>query len=231
MALSQIVKVIMWFRKILFSLSFLCALMISTPAQTSEKLLTGPSYQLHPGDVIEVQYRLTPEFNQVVTLQPDGYITLSIAGAMRVGELTLEQAQQLIINKSSARLKDPEVTLLLKEFQKPYFVIAGEVGQPGRIELREKVTALQAILLAGGFKETAQAAQILLFRKINSDEAEIIVVDLKKLKRTDDLSHDVMLKSGDMLLVPANTITKVSRFIKLVNLGLFFNPFDLVRPR
>ncbi len=218
-------------RKMLFSWCFLGLLLLSAHAQTSEKLLTGPSYQLHPGDVIEVQYRLTPEFNQTVTVQGDGYITLSLAGSMRVSELTLAQAQELIVKKSSARLKDPEVTLLLKEFQKPYFVVAGEVAQPGKLELREKVTALQAILLAGGFKETARSSQILLFRKINSDEAEIIVVDLKKLKRTDDLSHDVMLKSGDMLLVPANTITKISRFIKLVNLGLFFNPFDLVRPR
>ena len=218
-------------RKFLFTLSFCCALMAVSLAQTPEKLLTGPTYQLHPGDVIEVQYRLTPEFNQTVTVQPDGYITLSIAGSMRVDELTLEQAQELITKKSSVRLKDPEITLLLKEFQKPYFVVAGEVTTPGKIELREKVTALQAVLLAGGFKESARASQILLFRKINSDEAEIIVVDLKKLKQTNDLSHDVMLKPGDMLLVPTNTVTKISRFVKLVNLGLFFNPFDLVRPR
>ncbi|MBL8208034.1 MAG: polysaccharide biosynthesis/export family protein [Blastocatellia bacterium] len=218
-------------RILLFPLWLLCLLTLAVHAQTPEILLTGPSYQLHPGDVIEVQYRLTPEFNQTVTVQPDGYVTLSLAGALRIGELTLTQAQQLIITKSSTRLKDPEVTLLLKEFQKPYFVVAGEVAQPGKIELREKVTALQAILLAGGFKESARSSQILLFRKVNSDEAEVIVVDLKKLKRTDDLSHDVMLKPGDMLLVPTNTVTKVGRFIKLVNLGLFFNPFDLVRPR
>lgn len=221
----------MWLRKVLLSLSFLCSFVAVAVAQSSGKLLTGPSYQLHPGDVIEVQYRLTPEFNQTATVQPDGYITLSLAGAIRVGELTLTQAQQLIITKSSTRLKDPEVTLLLREFQKPYFVVAGEVAQPGKIELREKVTALQAILLAGGFKESARSSQILLFRKVNSDEAEVIVVDLKKLKHTDDLSHDVMLKAGDMLLVPTNTVTKIGRFVKLVNLGLFFNPLDFVRSR
>jgi polysaccharide biosynthesis/export protein len=231
MAVSQTIEVLLMLRKFLYLPCFLCAFAAVTFAQSPEKLLIGPTYQLHPGDMIEVQYRLTPEFNQTVTVQPDGYITLSLAGSMRVSELTLEQAQTLIINKSNARLKDPEVTLLLKEFQKPYFVVAGEVGQPGKIELREKVTALQAILLAGGFKETARSSQILLFRKINSDEAEIIIVDLKKLKQSSDLHHDVLLKSGDMLLVPANTVTKISRFIKLVNLGLFFNPFDLVRPR
>jgi polysaccharide export outer membrane protein len=216
-------------RKILFAFGFLSALVVVASAQTSEKLLTGPTYQLHPGDVIEVQYRLTPEFNQTVTVQPDGYITLSIAGSMRVGELTLEQAQELITKKSSVRLKDPEITLLLKEFQKPYFVVAGEVTTPGKIELREKITALQAILLAGGFKESARTSQILLFRKINSDEAEVISLDLKKMKRTNDLSHNVLLKPGDMLLVPTNTMTKVARFVRLANLGLFFNPLDLAR--
>lgn len=216
-------------RKFLFTLSFCCVLTAVAFAQTPEKLLTGPTYQLHPGDVIEVQYRLTPEFNQTVTVQPDGYITLSIAGSMRVGELTLEQAQELILKKSSVRLKDPEVTLVLKEFQKPYFVVAGEVTTPGKIELREKITALQAILLAGGFKDSARTSQILLFRKVNSDEAEVISLDLKKIKRTNDLRHNVLLKPGDMLLVSTNTMTKIGRFVRLANLGLFFNPLDLAR--
>src|SRR5258706_10248098 len=120
-------------------------------------------YALHPGDVLEIQYRYTPEFNQTVTVQPDGYISLAVGGDLKVGGRTLQQLRNLILAKARLRLESPELTLVLKEFQKPYIMVAGEVNQPGRIELREKLTAIQAVLLAGGMKETAKLWQILIF--------------------------------------------------------------------
>jgi len=211
--------------------AWLLATLCSTAQAQAPKLstFTNPRYLLNPGDVVEVQYRYTPEFNQTVTIQPDGFVTLEIVGEIKISELTLEQVRTIIRGKASSRLKDPEVMLVLKEFQKPYFVVAGEVAQPGKIEMREKMTALQAIMLAGGFKDTAKSSQILLFRKVNSDVAEVKVVDLKKIKRTTDLERDLTLQPGDMLFVPENTITKISRYMKLANLGLYFNPLDVLR--
>jgi len=108
-------------------------------------------------------------------------------------------------------------------------VVAGEVVQPGKFEIRENVTALQAIILAGGFKDSAKSSQIILFRKINSEMAEVKVINLKKIKRTSDLEKDLALQAGDMLMVPQNTITKIERYMKLANIGLFFNPLQLLR--
>ena len=182
-------------------------------------------YTLNPGDVVEVQYRYTPEYNQTVTIQPDGYVSLEIVGDVKIGGLTLAQVRTTIIKKASVRLNDPEVTLLLKEFQKPYFVVAGEVAQPGKFEMRENITALQAIILAGGFKDSAKSSQIILFRKINSEMAEVKVINLKKIKRTTDLEKDLALQAGDMLVVPQNTITKIERYVRLASLGTFLlNP-------
>ena len=216
--------------RFVFQIVCLClALCATTPAQKPPSLTPGSDYLILPGDVIEVQYRYTPEFNQTVTVQPDGYITLPIVGSVKVSEMTLEQARQLILKRAGERLQEPEATVTLKEFQKPYFVVAGEVAQPGRMEMREKLTALQAVMLAGGFKDSAQRSQILVFRRINSDEAEVRTLNLNKIKTTSDLSHDLMLKPGDMLLVPQNRLTKIGRVIKVANLGLFFNPLDIVR--
>src|SRR2546421_11710593 len=104
--------------------------------QTPPRLTTviEERYRLQPGDVLEVQYRYSPEFNQTITIQPDGYVSLEIGGDVKVGGLTVEQARQAILRRASQRLQDPEATLILKEFQKPYFVVAGEVAQPGKIE-------------------------------------------------------------------------------------------------
>src|SRR5437016_7624874 len=159
--------------------------------------VTEERYRLQPGDVLEIQYRYSPEFNQTVTVQPDGYITLEVGGDLKVAGMTVDQMRQAILKKASTRLQDPIATVILKEFQKPYFVVAGEVVQPGKIEMRERVTAIQAIMLAGGMKESAKSSQVVVFRKINSDIAEVKLLNLKTIRRTSDLENDLTLQPGE----------------------------------
>src|SRR5208282_37084 len=107
---------------------------------------------------------------QTVTVQPDGFVTLQIVGDLKLQGLTLEQLTAAILEKAAQRLNDPEVTIVLRYFEKPYFVVGGEVGAPGRFEMRGAVTALQAIQMAGGFKTaSAKYSQVLLFRRIGPD--------------------------------------------------------------
>ena len=196
-------------------------------AQAQAPLLTTPRenrYTLQPGDVFDVQYRYTPEFNQTVTVQPDGYVSLEVGGDVKVGGRTLQEVRNLILAKARIRLQSPEVIIVLKEFQKPYVVVAGEVNQPGRLELREKLTAIQAVLLAGGLKETAKSSQILIFRKLNGDTAEVKVLNFKTLKRTSDLENDLTLQAGDMIMVPRNRISKIERYIRYASMAAFFAP-------
>ncbi len=189
------------------------------------KIPDGNRYRLNPGDVVEIIYRYTPEFNQTVTIQPDGFVMLQIVGELKIGGLTAEEARLKVLENAVKRLKEPEVNLLLKEFQKPFFVVSGEVVQPGKFELNQNYTALQAVLLAGGFKDSAKSSQILVFRRINSDTAEIKLLNLKGIKKTGDLENDFALEPGDMLLVPRNTITKVERYVKFANLASVFRMF------
>ncbi|MDQ2937451.1 MAG: polysaccharide export protein [Acidobacteriota bacterium] len=181
-------------------------------------------YVLHPGDILDIQYRYTPEFNQTVSVQPDGYISLEIGGDLKVAGRTLEQVRSGILTKARTRLESPELTVILKEFQKPYVVVAGEVTQPGKFELRERLTAIQAVLLAGGFKDSAKSSQILVFRKLNADVAEVRSLNFKTLKRTSDLENDLTLQPGDMILVPRNRISKIERYVRLASLAAFLSP-------
>src|SRR5712671_6954569 len=152
-------------KRCFLSLALLSVLAVPLVAQAQDRrpprltTVTEQRYRLQPGDVFEVQFRYSPEFNQTVTVQPDGYVSLEVGGDLKVAGLTIEQARLAILKKASARLQDPVATIVLKEFQKPYFVIAGEVSLPGKIEMRERVTALQAIMLAGGTKEGARSSQ------------------------------------------------------------------------
>ncbi len=181
-------------------------------------------YTLNPGDVLDIQYRYTPEFNQTVTIQPDGFISLEIGGDMKVSGRNLAQVRALILMKARERLASPELNVILKEFQKPFVVVAGEVAQPGRIEVRDKMTAIQAVMMAGGFKESAKSSQILVYRKLNSNTAEVRMLNFKTLKRTSDLENDLTLQPGDMIMVPRDRLSKVERYVRLATVASIFNP-------
>ena len=184
-----------------------------------------PRYRLQPNDVIEIQYRYTPEYNQTASVQPDGFVTLQLVGDVKLDGLTLDQARASILKLASARLHDPEIFILLKDYEKPHFVVGGEVASPGRFELRGHVTAVEAIAIAGGFKAaSAKHSQVILFRRIDAENGETRTLDLKKIMYKPMLEEDVTLRPGDMLLVPQNRISKIERIIKWANIGVYWSP-------
>jgi polysaccharide export outer membrane protein len=178
-------------------------------------------YRIQPNDVIEVQFRYTPEYNLTATVQPDGYITSQIAGQVKVGGLTLSEAEALISQTASARLKDPEVTVVPKDFVKPRFVVAGEVNHPGPQELRGDIGIIEAIAMGGGFKESAQRSQVVLVRKMDSEYAQVRVFDLKKLMRPENIREQVKIQPDDLIVVPQNRISRLEPVIRIASLGLY----------
>ncbi len=212
------------------------ALLTATNAQTEpatdidspRPVLREPDdrrYKLNAGDIVDVLYRYTPEFNQTVTVLPDGYVVLQIAGEVKLEGLSLADAKSAILKRSTERLKDPEITLLLKYFQKPYYVVAGEVNKPGRFEMDEPITALQSVMLAGGFNDKAKTSRVIIFRKINKDFARVTILDLKDIKKTSDLENDLNLDSGDIVFIPRNNFSKFEKFVRLTSIASILNPF------
>ncbi|MGC2098411.1 MAG: polysaccharide biosynthesis/export family protein, partial [Candidatus Sulfotelmatobacter sp.] len=111
-----------------------------------------PRYKLEFGDQFDVSFELSPEFNQNVTVQPDGYITLRGAGDVHVAGQTVPQLTETLKQAYSKILKDPVISVVLKDFEKPYFIADGQVGKPGKYELRGETTLTQGIAIAGGFQ-------------------------------------------------------------------------------
>jgi polysaccharide export outer membrane protein len=203
----------------------LCSSLVLASAQPEDDLAGRDArYCLQAGDVLEVNYRYTPEFNQTVSVQPDGFVSLNLVGNLKLGGLTLDAAKTLLFEKSSARLRDPEIALILKEYVKPHFVVAGEVAAPGRFELRGAVTALEAVAMAGGLKNTAKHSQAILYRKMNPDTAEAKLINLKQIATLTGMREDFELRPGDLLLIPQSRIGKIERFVKWGSFGLYANP-------
>jgi polysaccharide biosynthesis/export protein len=182
-------------------------------------------YVLHVGDVLDIHYRLSPENDQTVTIEPDGHAVLYIAGDLKLAGLTLNQARAQILLAVSKTLNGAELNVILKDFQHPYVVVSGEVQNPGKFEMREDMTALQAIELAGGPRRTASKSRVILFRHLNDQRRrEIVELDLSHMKKTSDLSRDQMLASGDMLYLTTSHISELETLLRTLNFGVFFNP-------
>lgn len=196
-----------------------------TPGTERQPLPTTDSYYtLEPGDTLTVTFRFTPEFNDEVTIGPDGRASLKSVGDVKLAGMTLPEVQQMIVRGSSDKLVNPEVTVGLKDFQRPFVVVAGEVQTPGKFELRKPTTVLQAILMAGGPKDDGAMGHVILFRKLNSEYAEVHVLQLGKYDARVRAKNDLVLQPDDMILVRHDLISKIDRIVKLVNLGIYLNP-------
>jgi len=110
------------------------------------------------------------------------------------------------------------------DFEKPYFIVGGEVGHPGKFELRGDTTTTQAVAIAGGFTESAKHSQVWLFRRVSNDWVETQRLDLKKMLKNGNLQEDAHLRPGDMLYVPKNALSKMKHFIPVTTLGTYLNP-------
>ena len=183
-----------------------------------------PRYRLRPGDVLELNFLFSPEFNQSLVIQPDGYVNLRGIPDLRVQDKTVPEVVEILQAAYSKILRDPAITVELKEFEKPYFVVGGEVTKPGKYDLRGDTTVLEAITIAGGVSDKSKTSQVLLFRRVSDDWVEVKQVDMRRMLRERDLSEDLHLRPGDMVLVPKSLFSKLSRFIPVPTLGAYFNP-------
>src|SRR5579872_949268 len=186
--------------------------------------LRNPRYQLCRSDVLDLTFPLTPEFNQTTTVQPDGYITLLGAGDLHVVGQTVPEVMQSIRTAYASMLHDPIVTIQLKDFDKPYFIAGGEVGHPGKYDLRADTTVVEAVAIAGGFTETSKHSEVWVFRRVSNDWVETQKLDVKKMLNAGNLSEDLHLRPGDMLYVPKSTMGKIRRYLPVASLGSYFNP-------
>jgi polysaccharide export outer membrane protein len=184
----------------------------------------NPRYGLRKGDSFDVDFAFSPEFNQTVVVQPDGYITLRGAGSMRVEGQTIPELTETIKKAYANILHNPVVTVALKDFEKPYFVAAGQVGKPGKYDLRSDLTLVEAVAIAGGFTQNSKHSQVVLFRRVSDQLVEARLFNVKQMLQSRDLSEDAHLRPGDMIYVPQNMISKIQRFITMPSTGMYFDP-------
>jgi polysaccharide export outer membrane protein len=179
-----------------------------------------PRYQLQKGDSFEIDMPFSPEFNQTVAVQPDGFVTLKGVGSVHVEGQTVPQLTGTLKTAYAGILHDPVITIALKDFEKPYFIAAGEVKRPGKYELRTPLTVTEAVAVAGGFDDRSKHSRVVLYRPAPGGGFDAKVLNIKKLLASRNLSEDLVLKPGDMVYVPQNAYSKVRPYIPTPNAGV-----------
>jgi polysaccharide biosynthesis/export protein len=180
-----------------------------------------PLYRLRASDVLEISFTVAPEFNQTLTIQPDGYVTLKDVGMIPVEGMNLNQFRQAVQKAYQGYLHDPMVAVNLKDFERPYFIVGGQVGRPGKYELRTDTTVTEAVQIAGGLTSEAKHSQVVLFRRVNDDLLEARLLNLKKMLKQAHLNEDAHLRPGDLVFVPQNQISKISHFLSKPSVSMY----------
>ena len=181
-------------------------------------------YRLRKSDVIDVKFKLSPEFDQTVTVQPDGFITLDGAGDIKVEDKTIPELKEAIRRAYQGILHEPVITVSLKDFNKPSFIVAGQVGHPGKYELRSDTTLVEALAIAGDITTAAKHSQVVLFRHVSSEMFEARVFNVKQMLGSRNLEEDPHLMPGDLVFVPQNKISKMQRYLPTTSMGAYVSP-------
>lgn len=182
-----------------------------------------PRYVIQREDVILVSFPLSPEFNQTVTVQPDGYVNLENGKSVHVQGLTVPEMAKEVRNAYVGVLHEPIVKVDLEDFQRPFFTVTGQVGKPGQYELRNEITVSEALAIAGGLQGTGKT-QIFLFRRTANSMFQVEKLKLNGMFNGKDVREDPVIRAGDMVYVPEKFITSFRKYVPYsVNAGWYMS--------
>jgi polysaccharide export outer membrane protein len=186
-----------------------------------------PRYVLQREDVVSLTFPLSPELNQTVTIQPDGYINLQNAGSVYVQGMTAPELVIAVKKAYTGVLHDPIINADIQDFQKPFFTVSGQVAKPGQYELRADITVAEALAVAGGMTMGTAKTQIFLFHRTSQDWFEVKKVDLKDILRGKNVNEDAVLRPGDMIYVPEKFIANFRKYVPYsLNAGTYLSPLN-----
>jgi polysaccharide export outer membrane protein len=176
------------------------------PPQPVAKVTFGP------GDVLDVKFFHAPELNESQTVRPDGRITLQLVGEVPVAGKSPDELRAELTRLYTPELKNPEVAVIARSFYERRVYVGGEVKTPGLIAMPGPLTALEAIMQAGGFNaRTAQRKNVVIIRHKDGKRYGC-ALDLSGALKGEE-GRPFYLEPHDIVYVPRTTIAKVNQWI------------------
>ena len=172
-----------------------------------------PAYRLYPGDEVEVLVPAAPELNKTVTVQPDGRVSLPLLPPVMVADRSLAQAERAIGSAYASQLLRPGVNLTVKAAPLKVFV-GGEVDKPGVYDMPGDINALQAVIMAGGFKTSGKRGAVVIIRRGPDGRAMMRTVNLDRGVSDPGRTDLVPLRRFDVVYVPRTAVSEAGLFVQ-----------------
>ena len=171
----------------------------SLPPMPDTKTLLQ-SATLGADDVIEVRVYREKELSGLYRVGSDGTISYPLVGVVKVaGQTPTELTGNLTKRLQDGFIRDPQVSVFVKEFNSKKVIVLGEVNKPGTFRYEDRMTIVQAVTLAGGLKTLAAKDRLILTRVIDGAEQKF-VVPFQAISK--GVSKNVLLRPGDIVFVP-----------------------------
>jgi len=163
---------------------------------------TEPVYVVQPNDVLQVFVYEEPELSGRVLVRPDGRISVPLVQDLVAAGLTPAQLKRALEQRLTQYLAVPNVTVIVEEIRSYRVFVTGQVREPGGIFSEKPITVLQAISTAGGFQEFARENDIVVIRSDEHGHVNRFDFDYGKFLKGEDTVQNLVLESGDVVVVP-----------------------------
>ena len=178
---------------------FLASLSIS--AVQAQQTGVGLEYRIGPEDILHISVWKEEDLDREVLVRPDGGISFPLAGDLQVSGRTPIEVQDEIRSRLQRYVPDAEVTVSIEKVSGYTIFVLGEVEEPGQFTLGRYVDVVQALTLSGGFTPYANKRGIQILRRQDGREVTY-KFDFRSVSRGRNLDQNIILQSGDVVLVP-----------------------------
>ncbi len=166
-------------------------------------LRESSDYFLQPGDLVELQVYKEEDMDRTLRISSQGTIAFPLIGNIKIAGLNISQAENKVEDRLKSYLKNPSVSILIKEYANKTLYVLGQVKKPSSIPIppEKNMTLLEAITSAGGFTDIAAVSKVKILR-MEKGVQRSIEVDVSQITKDGKKQLDITLKPGDVVFVP-----------------------------
>jgi polysaccharide export outer membrane protein len=177
--------------------------MLLTTAVSAQPQTAGSAvrYEVQPSDLLQVSVWREPELTQQVVVRPDGGFSFPLVGEVNAVGKTVEELRRELAEQLGGFIPDVVVTVSVLEIRGNKIYVIGQVNQPGEFIVNPRVDVIQALSLAGGTTAFASPSQIFVLRRDNAQQRRL-PFNFDAVLRGRDLEQNILLRSGDVVVVP-----------------------------
>jgi polysaccharide biosynthesis/export protein len=198
-------------------LFLICSCPVASFAQikSPESAPASQAYRIQQGDTISIKLFSHPELNEpTLVVRPDGFVSPQIIEEVRAEGKTVTELKKELERAYVEILLDPIITVSVVAFVTPHIFVGGQIHKPGRYEMREAKTLVEAIFLAGGFTPDAHRRMVMHARPTGKGDWKIQSVDVLQILGKKGIANDIVLQDGDYVFVPDSKISRMTKAVE-----------------